>query len=107
MNEQQNDKKQPRRLGRRLAPIATAAAVGLAAGAGVYAATDDGGASQSAAPVVAAHPAASRATSLSIAEIYKQAAPGVVDITVAASSSSGNLDPFGQGQGQGRETQAE
>jgi putative serine protease PepD len=104
MDTEQQNPKQPRRLGRKLAPLAVAAVVGAGAGAGVYAATDNGGGSKAAAPVVAAQPAASRASSLSITDVYKKASPGVVDITVSGSSSSSNdLDPFGQG----RQTQAE
>src|SRR4051812_35325891 len=112
MIEENQEQKQPRRLARRLAPIAVAAAGGAGAGAAVYAATDNGSQTRAAAPVVAGQPAAAtRSSALSITDIYKQASPGVVDITVdsTASSSSGGgggrgLDPFGQGP---QQTEAE
>jgi putative serine protease PepD len=79
---------------RRTAPIAAALALGGGAGAAIYAASS--GSSGGPSTVVAsvpAQPASTRATTTSLTQLYKNAAPGVVDITVASSDSSG----FGQG----------
>jgi putative serine protease PepD len=84
---------------RRLLPLAVALAIGAAAGAGAYALTNHhSSVTPSAAPaVVPAQPASSTSTSDSLTQIYKQDAPGVVDITVqlpSSAGSSGNF-PFG------------
>jgi putative serine protease PepD len=94
---------------RRLAPLAVAAAVGVAAGAGAYALTSQHSGS-TAAPstvVVPAQPASSTSTVDSLTQLYKQDAPGVVDITVTTKSGGGSSGfPFGAPQ-QGQKSQAE
>jgi putative serine protease PepD len=94
---------------RRVLPLAVAAAVGVAAGAGAYALTNkDSG--TTAAPntvVVPAQPASSTSTVDSLTQLYKEDAPGVVDITVTSSSGGGSSGfPFGSPQ-QGQKSQAE
>ena len=83
---------------RRALPIAVALAIGVAAGAGAFALTNHSSKTPSAAPlVVPAQRASSTSTVDSLTELYKQDAPGVVDITVqlpSGGSSSGAL-PFG------------
>ncbi len=84
---------------RRALPVAVALAIGALAGAGAYALTNHNSKTPSASPVVVpAQRASSTSTVDSLAELYKQDAPGVVDITVQLSSSgsgsSGAL-PFG------------
>jgi putative serine protease PepD len=79
---------------RRTAPIAAALALGGGAGAAIYAASSGSGSGQSTVVAsVPAQPASTRATTTTLTQLYKNAAPGVVDITVASSDSSG----FGQG----------
>jgi putative serine protease PepD len=76
---------------RRVAPVGAALALGAGAGAAVYAGTTGGGgsAAETTTTVVASVPAQQTAsTSTTLTQLYKKAAPGVVDITV------------GQGQGQ-------
>jgi putative serine protease PepD len=84
---------------RRILPLAVAVAIGAAAGAGAYALTNHPAGTQSAARVVVpAQPASSTSTVDSLTQLYKDDAPGVVDITVE-SSSGGNSSsglPFGQ-----------
>jgi putative serine protease PepD len=85
---------------RRALPIAVALAIGAVAGAGAYALTSHNSKTPGAAAplVVPAQRASSTTTVNSLPELYKQDAPGVVDITVqessSGSSSSGSL-PFG------------
>jgi len=84
---------------RRALPLVVALAIGAAAGASAYALTNHhSSATPSAAPlVVPAQPASSTSTTDSLTQIYKQDAPGVVDITVqlpSSGSSSGSF-PFG------------
>jgi putative serine protease PepD len=85
---------------RRLLPLAVALAIGAAAGAGAYALTNHGSGTPKASPlVVPAQPASSSTTSSgdSLTQLYKQDAPGVVDITVelpSGGNSSGTF-PFG------------
>ena len=87
---------------RRIAPVGAALALGGGAGAAIYAATADNGNS----PVVASVPAQQAvqtvaATSDSLTALYKDASPGVVDITVTTGGSS-NVGPGGgQGQAEG------
>src|SRR6266567_7358428 len=79
---------------RRLLPVA----VGAGAGAGAYALTSTGsGTPTTSNVVVPAQPASSTSTVDSLAQLYKQDAPGVVDITVQSSSGSGSSGgfPFG------------
>jgi putative serine protease PepD len=98
-----------RRVLRRTAPVAAAAAIGAGTGAGVYALTSGGASSpssQSATPtaIVPAQPTASTQTTSSLTTLYKSASPGVVDIVVDGVSSS--TSPFGPGGGS-QQTQAE
>jgi putative serine protease PepD len=79
---------------RRAAPIAAALALGAGAGAGIYAGLDAGGHS-STSTVVASVPAQSAATTTgapatALTTIYKDAAPGVVDIVVNTTTQSDN-----------------
>ena len=94
---------------RRVLPLAVAAAIGVAAGAGAYALTSNHSGS-TAAPnlVVPAQPASSTSTVDSLTQLYKQDAPGVVDITVTSSSGGGSSGfPFGAPkQGQKRRPKA-
>ncbi|HLY85646.1 MAG TPA: trypsin-like peptidase domain-containing protein [Gaiellaceae bacterium] len=88
---------------RRLIPIAVAAAIGIGVGAGAYALSSDTGSKASATPkvVVPAQPASSTSPVDSLTQLYKQDAPGVVDITVmstSSTSSSGGF-PFGTPNG--------
>jgi putative serine protease PepD len=94
---------------RRLLPLAVAAAVGVAAGAGAYALTNkhSGSTATPNAVVVPAQPASSTSTEDSLTQLYKQDAPGVVDITVTSSSGGGSSGfPFGAPQ-QGQKSEAE
>ncbi len=85
---------------RRVAPVGAALALGGGAGAGIYAATT-GSSSSAQATVVASVPAqAAAVTSTSLTQIYKNASPGVVDITVTGVSSGfggGNSSAEGSG----------
>jgi len=77
---------------RRAAPIAAALALGAGAGAGIYAGVNAGGHS-STRTIVASVPAQSAATttaSTPLTTIYKNAAPGVVDIVVNTTTQSDN-----------------
>src|SRR5579875_1950746 len=99
----------PARLGRRILPVAVAAAVGAGVGVGVYAATNSGGSPKSTASpiVVPAQPASTQTSGDDLTQLYKEDAPGVVDITVKEKSSSGGggLSPFGPGFGQPQQQQ--
>jgi len=78
--------------------LAVALAIGAAAGAGAYALTSHHSSSPSASPVVVpAQPASSTSTVDSLTQLYKQDAPGIVDITVQSNSSAGSSGgfPFG------------
>ena len=90
---------------RRVVPVVAALALGGGAGAGIYAGLSGGSSPSStvttAAPVATIQPAAKTSTSSTLNQIYAQAAPGVVDITVTQSSTNGG---FGFGQ---QSTQAE
>jgi len=83
---------------RRILPLAVALAIGAGAGAGAYALTSHGsGTPTTSRVVVPAQPASSTSTVDSLTQLYKQDAPGIVDITVQ-SSTSGNSSggfPFG------------
>jgi len=83
---------------RRILPLAVALAIGAGAGAGAYALTSHGsGAPTTSRVVVPAQPASSTSAVDSLAQLYKQDAPGVVDIRVQSSTgnnSSGGF-PFG------------
>jgi putative serine protease PepD len=86
---------------RRLLPLALALAIGAGAGAGAYALTSNGsGTPTTSNVVVPAQPASSTSTVDSLTQLYKQDAPGVVDITVESSSGgAAPAFPFGQPQG--------
>jgi putative serine protease PepD len=94
---------------RRILPLAIAGAIGIGVGAGTYALTSNGsGASSTTKIVVPAQPASSTSSVDSLTQLYKDDAPGVVDITVESTtsgSSSGGF-PFGAPQGP-QKTQAE
>jgi putative serine protease PepD len=92
---------------RRTAPIAAALVLGGGAGAAIYAGVHGGG---SAAPTtqtvvasVPAQPAATVTTATTLTQLYKDNAPGVVDITVSSTQTSDN-GFFGPSQ---QESQAE
>jgi putative serine protease PepD len=93
---------------RRALPLAVAAAIGVAAGAGAYAlSTHHSGSTAAPNVVVPAQPASSTSTVDSLTQLYKQDAPGVVDITVTSSSGGGSSGfPFGAPQ-QGQKSEAE
>jgi len=88
---------------RRALPLAVALVIGAAAGAGAYALGNHDSATPSASPVVVpAQPASSTSTVDSLTQLYKQDAPGVVDITVRLPSSGGSSGgglPFGNPNG--------
>ncbi len=92
---------------RRALPLAVALVIGAATGAGAYALSNHGSATPSASPlVVPAQPASSTSTVDSLTQLYKQDAPGVVDITVQLSSSGGSSGggfPFGNPNGSQKE----
>ncbi|HEY3576643.1 MAG TPA: trypsin-like peptidase domain-containing protein [Gaiellaceae bacterium] len=77
--------------------LVVALAIGAAAGAGAFALTNHDSNTQSAAPlVVPAQPASATSTVDSLTELYKQDAPGVVDITVQSTTSGAAGEfPFG------------
>jgi putative serine protease PepD len=94
---------------RRVLPLVVAVAIGAAAGAGAYALTNRNSKTPSAAPVIVpAQPASSTSTGDSLTQLYKQDAPGVVDINVQLPSSSGSSGgfPFGNPNGS-QKTEAE
>ena len=87
---------------RRTAPIAAALALGGGAGAAIYAASSGSSGTQS--TVVASVPAqsaATRSTSTTLTQLYKNVAPGVVDITVTSSGGSGIAGSAAQAEGSG------
>jgi putative serine protease PepD len=92
---------------RRLLPLAVAVAVGAAAGAGAYALSSHGSTTPRVSTVVVpAQSASSTSTVDSLTKLYKQDAPGVVDITVDSSTSSGSSGfPFGPGGSQTQEAE--
>jgi len=83
---------------RRILPLAVAAALGIGAGAGAYALSSGGGSGKPATAnvVVPAQPASSTSTVDSLTQLYKDDAPGIVDITVESSSGNSVPLPFGQ-----------
>ncbi len=85
--------------------VAVALAIGAAVGAGAYALSNRGSSTPTASPVVVPTPqqASSTSTGGSLVQLYKQDAPGVVDITVQLSSSgsSSGSFPFGNPGGSG------
>src|SRR4051812_4829187 len=96
-----------RRLARVVAPVAAAVAVGAGAGAGAYAYFDDGGA----APAATAAPAAQLAVATqsptpTIAQIYQDAAAGVVELTVTGHATTETPD-FGPNWGPAQRPQTQ
>jgi putative serine protease PepD len=93
---------------RRILPLAVAVAIGAAVGAGAYALTNhhSSGTQTTSRVIVPAQPASSTSTVDTLTQLYKQDAPGIVDITVQ-STSSGNSSgfPFGQSQPQKQEAE--
>jgi putative serine protease PepD len=93
----------------RVAPLVGALALGGGVGAGVYAGVNGGSSGPATTTTVAAttstvQPAAATTTVSTLTQLYKQAAPGVVDITVTE-APTGNGNGFGFGGSQ--TTQAE
>ena len=91
---------------RLFAALAAALAVGAAAGAGAYALTNHSSGTTSATKIVVpAQQASSTSTVDSLTQLYKDDAPGVVDITVVEQSSGSNSSqfPFGGGGGSQKE----
>jgi S1-C subfamily serine protease len=92
---------------RRLLPLAIAAAIGIGVGAGTYALTGNGSGTTTTRVVVPAQPASSTSTVDSLTQLYKDDAPGVVDITVELSTGSNTPTfPFGP-PNQGQKAEAE
>jgi putative serine protease PepD len=89
--------------------LVVALAIGAAAGAGAYALSSRGSSTPSASRlVVPAQPASSNtSTGDSLVQLYKQDAPGVVDIQVVESSSSGNSSQFPFGPSGSQKQEAE
>ena len=98
---------EPRITIKRAAPIAAALALGAGAGVGVYAGVGGGSSGTKTSTIVASVPAQSTAKTtaspISLTQLYKDASPGVVDITVNSTQSSDN-GFFGPQQ---QQTQAE
>src|SRR5512146_1659487 len=97
-NQERNATVTRQTLLHRVAPIGAALALGGGAGAAIYATTTGSDGSQT--TVVASVPSQPAAqtvatTTTSLEQLYKDAAPGVVDITVGSDSSG-----FGPGGGQ-------
>jgi putative serine protease PepD len=91
---------------RRALALAVAVAIGAGAGAGAYALTSRGSGTPNASNVVVpAQPASSTSTVDSLTQLYKQDAPGVVDITVESSSSAGSSGAFPFGNPGGSQKQ--
>jgi putative serine protease PepD len=87
----------------RIAPIGAALALGGGAGAAIYAATSGPGGSSTVVASVPAQPAIQTvaSTTSSLNQIYRSAAPGVVDITVNSTDSSGFGGGSSQAEGSG------
>jgi putative serine protease PepD len=93
----------------RVAPLLGAVALGGGIGAGIYAGVNGGSSSPATTTTVAAttstvQPAAATTTVSSLTQLYKQAAPGVVDITVTE-APTGNGNGFGFGGSQTTEAE--
>jgi putative serine protease PepD len=83
-----------------------ALAIGAAAGAGAYALTNHGSTTpRTSTVVVRSQPASSTSKVDSLTELYKQDAPGVVDITVQLPSGGSNSFPFGNPGSQKQEAE--
>jgi putative serine protease PepD len=82
---------------RRILPLAVAVAIGAGVGAGAYAFTSNGSSTPTTSRVIVpAQPASSTSTVDSLTQLYKQDAPGIVDISVESSGGSSGGFPFGQ-----------
>ncbi len=95
---------------RLIAALAAALAVGAAAGAGAYALSNhSSGTASTTKLVVPAQPASSTSTVDSLPQLYKDDAPGVVDITVVEQSSANSSSqfPFGGGGSGSQKEEAE
>jgi putative serine protease PepD len=92
---------------RRVLPLAVALAIGAGAGAGAYALTSNGSATRRTSTVVVpAQPASSTSTVDSLTQLYKQDAPGVVDIRVESTTSGSSSGfPFGPSGSQKQEAE--
>ena len=92
---------------RRVLPLAVAVVIGAAAGAGAYALTSHGSSTPPTTSrlLVPAQPASSTSTVDSLTELYKQDAPGIVDITVESSTSGSSSGGFPFGQPGGKQKQ--
>src|SRR5437764_15481143 len=91
---------------RRVLPLVVALAIGAAVGAGAYALTNHGSKTPDAAPVIVpAQPASSTSSVDSLTQLYKQDAPGVVDITVHSTTASGSSGGFLFGTARGSRNQ--
>jgi putative serine protease PepD len=88
-------------------PLAVALAIGAGAGAGAYALSSHGSGTKTVSTVVVpSQQASSTSTVDSLTQIYKQDAPGVVDITVKSTTSgSSGLFPFGNPGGSQQEAE--
>ena len=75
-----------RRWARRGAPIVAALVLGAGVGAAVYAAVGGGSGGTTATAVVPAQQAASKQTTSNLIQLYKDVAPGVVEITVTGTA---------------------
>jgi len=109
MSEFEPKRRVPKRAVLVAAPFVAGAAVGAAVFAGVHGGSSPGpDANASAAQSTATAPGnvANTTPQFDAQTIYDQDSPGVVDITVTESSSSGNLAPFGPGNGS-QQAQAE
>ncbi len=82
---------------RRALPFAVGIAVGTGVGVGAYALTDSGSTKPvTSTVVVPSQPASETSTVDSLTQLYKQDAPGVVDIKVATTTSGSSSGGFGQ-----------
>ena len=91
------------RLIRRVVPIGAALAVGGGAGAAIYARATASHPAQTVVAAVPAQPTAAKATTDALTQLYRNDAPGVVDVSVTNSASSfgGFGDQQNQAEGSG------
>jgi putative serine protease PepD len=93
---------------RRVVPVAVALAIGAGAGAGAYALSNHNDSSNpSATPTVTvpAQPASSTSSVDSLTQLYRDDAPGVVDITVKSTTTTNSSNNFPFGPSGGSQTQ--
>jgi putative serine protease PepD len=97
----------------RFTPLLAAAAIGGGTGAGVYALSSGGSSPPATTPtaIVPAQAAAKQTTTTTLTQLYRQDAPGVVDITVDSTATTGGggfgAPFFGPGRGPQQQQQAE